>query len=206
MVNKLFAQCMLSLLIFILVASCGESIKNTNTEADNVTFFEDIIVGDSLEECLANGSIQYYGKPNAYLDYEWELKDSYVKSYFSKTGVSFDENQIVNEVFLSCTNAKGQGRNTKDEIDESLRFIMKYFSERYAGMKKSSIKSKVGCLYDEGQQFVWETPYLLIKVKNYKCLHDEVVCNSIHERLLAGPCPNEIFNGGDYVDVYITRK
>lgn len=185
--------------------SCNMKTSGVQIEAEDVAvpFWGDICVGDNLDECLTNGKIQYQ-EASAYIAYDWELTSVPANTCFTKTGVEFDNNSIVKKVFLSCANANTYKKSTKDEMKATLNYMMRYFSEHYGQMTKSHFNTNSGddCSNDSGTIFVWETDVLRIELKDYKCLHDEGVCKS----LLAGPCPSEFFNGGDYVDVYIIRK
>lgn len=178
--------------------------------AQSKVFFENICVGDNLEKCVANGLVEDTGGPNPRIAYKWGLTDSNIKSYFNYTGVGFDNNNIVKEIeLIAITDETGKSKNNID-TKKTLNFMLRYFAQRYSGMKQKNIytKNNTSCLYDVGTEYTWETASLTIHVKHYNCLHDETACEK--KKNPQGPlgdfCSQSFFYTGKYTKVNIIRK
>lgn len=188
------------LLIMISIMFIGNHIVN----AQSKVFFEKIYCGDKLEKCIANGLVQNTGGASAWNNHDWELTDSDIKSYFPRTGVVFDDNSTVKEIELLATDYLHENSASDVDVKRSFNYMLRYFSQRYSGMKQRKIntKNQSSCLYNVGTEYIWETPYLTIRVKHYNCLHDNESCKNNKN----GQCFNAFFYEGAYTRVNIIKK
>ena len=84
--------------------------------AQSKVFFEKIYCGDNLEKCIAHGLVQNTGGKTAWNTNDWELTDSNIKSYFPRTGVVFDGNNIIKEIELFASDY--QHENSPSDIED----------------------------------------------------------------------------------------
>lgn len=178
-----------------------------NTFAQSEVFFENINVGDNLEKCIAKGLVESTGGATNWNAYEWKLTDSNLNNYFQRTGVVFDNNNIIKEIELLASDYK---ENNKGDVDvkKSFNYILKYFTQRYSGMKvrKVNTKNSSSCLYDIGTEYFWETSNLIIQVKLYDCVHDEIICKTKPQGALGDFCADSFMNCGAFSKVNIIMK
>ena len=97
-------------------------------QSQPVVLFENIYIGDTLESCLANGTVQHNPDYNIEtlapnFKNQFELSNSSLaNSNFSYTGVWFDNNHIVKSIELSF-HQKESGKTAK----EVFNFMTQYF-------------------------------------------------------------------------------
>lgn len=136
--------------------------------------FENIYIGDTLESCLANGTVQQNPDydietlaPNFKNQFEL-ANSSLANSNFSNTGVWFDNNHIVKSIELSF-HQKESGKTAKDVFN----FMTQYFCQRYHGMRTDTVNEQwesdsYDLKYDkEGVKNIWETDGLRITLLSY---------------------------------------
>lgn len=125
--------------------------------------FENIYVGDNLETCLANGTVQY--KYNN----QFKLAETnLVANNFSYSEVKFNANNLVKEIELTF-----RQESKAKTADDVFSFMTQYFCQRYQGMRTESF-------YDEkrhekyeleywhkGVKNIWETDKIKIILKSY---------------------------------------
>ena len=188
------------ILIMISILVWGSHVAN----AQSKVFFEKIYCGDKLEKCIANGLVQNTGGASAWNNHDWELTDLNIKSYFPRTGVIFDGNNIIKEIELLASDYLHENSASDVDTKKSFNYMLRYFSQRYTGMKQRKINTRgqSSCTYDLGTEYIWETSYLIIKVKHYNCLHDNENCKNSKN----GHCFNESFNTGSFTKVNIFKK
>lgn len=188
------------ILITISIFAWGSHI----VKAQPKVFFEKIFCGDNLEKCIANELIQSTGGATAWNGHDWELTDADIQLHFPRTGVVFDGNNTVKEIELLASDYLHENSSSDVNTKNSLNYILRYFSQRYTGMKQREIdtKGKSSCTYDLGTEYIWSTSYLTIKVKHYKRLHDNENCINSKN----GQCFNAFFEEGTYTKVNITKK
>lgn len=136
--------------------------------------FENIYIGDTLESCLANGTIQHNPDYNIKtlapnFKNQFELANcSLANSYFSNTGVWFDNNNIVKSIEFSF-HQKETGKTAK----EVFNFMTQYFCQRYHGMRTDTVNEQweidsYELKYEkEGVRNIWETDKLIITLLSY---------------------------------------
>lgn len=128
-------------------------------------FFENINVGDDLETCLANGSVQY--KNNGI---SLELPSSNIATnYFTYNVVKFDQDNIIKEIKFTFH----QNNTTKTTAKEVSNYMVQYFCQRYKGMKVEEIHEKKKedgweIIYrQDGKKHIWETNKVKIILESY---------------------------------------
>lgn len=170
-------------------------------------FFENFNIGDKLEKCLANGLIQSSGGPHAGTPFEWELTDSNIKTYFQRTGVVFDNNNNIKEIELLASNYTNQNQRENVDVRNSFNYMLKYFSQRYSGMKKGEFNTKddTSCLYEVGTEYVWNTPYLTIRVQLFNTVHN-AIAHANKKSQLGDFCMDEWMRSGSFARVKIIKK
>lgn len=136
--------------------------------------FENIYIGDTLESCLANGTIQHNPDYNIKtlapnFKNQFELANSSLAdSNFSNTGVWFDNNHIVKSIELSF-HQKESGKTAK----EVFNFMTQYFCQRYQGIRTETLNEQwITDSYElkyekEGVRNIWETDKLKITLLSY---------------------------------------
>lgn len=136
--------------------------------------FENIYIGDTLESCLAKGTIQHnpdYNVKTLAPNFKnmFELANSNIaSSNFSHTGVWFDENNIVKEIELTF-----HQKNTGKTAKEVFNYMTQYFCQRYQGMKTDDVSEiwktdSYNLEYEKkGMQNIWETNNIKIILKSY---------------------------------------
>lgn len=136
--------------------------------------FENIYIGDTLESCLANGTVQHNPDYNIKtlapnFKNQFELANcSLANSYFSNTGVWFDNNNIVKSIEFSF-HQKETGKTAK----EVFNFMTQYFCQRYHGMRTDTVNEQwetdsYELKYEkEGVRNIWETDKLIITLLSY---------------------------------------
>ena len=136
--------------------------------------FENIYIGDTLESCLANGTVQYNPDYNIKtlapnFKNQFELANcSLANSNFSNTGVWFDNNNIVKRIEFSF-HQKETGKTAK----EVFNFMTQYFCQRYHGMRTDTVNEQwetdsYELKYEkEGVMNIWETDKLIITLLSY---------------------------------------
>ena len=136
--------------------------------------FESICIGDNLETCLAKGTVQNNPDYNVKtLDpnekNEFELANSRIaSSYFSNTGVWFNEKNIIKKIELKY-HQKESGKTAK----EVFNFMTQYFCQRYQEMRTETLNEQ--CVTDSyklkyekiGIKNIWETSKLRIVLQSY---------------------------------------
>jgi hypothetical protein len=196
---KKLILCIISINL-LLFTSC---IK-TSAQERKAVFLDQILIDDKLETLLSKGIVQSTGGANANIPYDWELGNHYIKRYFTKTGVEFDNKKQIKEIWLQCSNRGGS--RDYEAPKKAMNYMMKYFTGKYSSYseKKYKSKSETSCLYKEGKEYKWNTDKISISLKYYDVLHDENVCSKIPKSLLICPAPD--FGCGKYTVVTITRK
>ena len=136
--------------------------------------FENIYIGDTLESCLANGTVQHNPDYNIEtlapnFKNQFELSNSSLaNSNFSYTGVWFDNNHIVKSIELSF-HQKETGKTAK----EVFNFMTQYFCQHYHGMRTDTVNEQwetdsYELKYEkEGVRNIWETDKLIITLLSY---------------------------------------
>lgn len=165
-------------------------------------FFEKFNIGDKLEECLANGLIESSGG-----QFEWELTDSDIKTYFQRTGVVFDNNNTIQEIELLAYNYTNLNTNQNVDVSRSFNYMLQYFSQRYSGMKKGEFDTKddtTYCLYEVGTEYVWNTPDLTIRVQLFHSVHNAAF--HANKESVLGVCMDERMRSGTFARVRIIKK
>ena len=182
-------------------------IIGNNAFAQSKVFFDNISVGDNLEKCIAKGLVESTGGPNAGTPFEWELTDSNIKIHFQRTGVVFDNNNIVKEIELLASDYTNKNNRKSVDVKKSFNYMLQYFSQRYTGMKQRDFKTEgiSSCLYDVGKEYYWETSNLLIKVQLYNNIHNEEAHDK-QNRALGDFCMDEWMRSGKFAKVKIIRK
>lgn len=159
--------------------------------------FENIYIGDNLETCLAKGTVQNnpdYNKETVIKNdiSMIELANNHIAdSYFTKSEVIFDGNNIIKEIVLKFQqDKKGKGKTAK----EVFNYMTQYFCQRYQGMKTETIdEEKADNQYKEhgvkfsldGMANIWETSRIKMTLKSYdKTLIDRY---NIHKILNSEP-------------------
>ena len=144
----------------ILFAICVSIISACQAKPE--VFFEDIYVGDDIETCLAKGCVQYKNNDPS----SFKLSPfSQAMQYFTYSDVSFGENGIIKEIYLSYRQLKG-GRSALDVFN----YMTQYFSQRYDGMKTQAVnEDKIHPKYNmkynqEGMQVLWESSKVKISL------------------------------------------
>lgn len=189
------------ILIFFLTLSCNIHIGF----AQSKMFFENIHIGDNLEKCIANGLVESTDGVTAWNNHEWKLTDSNLNNYFQRTGVVFDNNNIIKEIELLASDYKNGNNENDVNVKRSFNYILRYFAQRYFGMKQKQINTKdtSSCLYEVGTEYVWETSNLIIQVKLYDCVHNERKCKGFQNTNF---CPDSWMNCGTFAKVNIIRR
>jgi hypothetical protein len=181
--------------------------------------FENINVGDNLETCLANGTIQNNPDYNIKtlapkFDNEmFELANNNIaNSNFTYTGVEFDENNIVREIKLKF-HQKETGKTAK----EVFNYMTQYFCQQYQGMKTEEVNEEwetdsYNLKYQKkGMKNIWETNKLKIILKSYNAIridksstYDENGQWSLY--LSAREDVAKIYYNGNWVELIISVK
>lgn len=142
--------------------------------------FENIYIGDTLESCLANGTIQHNPDYNIKtlapnFKNQFELSNSSLaNSNFSYTGVWFDNNHIVKSIELSF-HQKESGKTAK----EVFNYMTQYFCQLYQGMKTEEVNEEwVTDSYNleyqkNGIKNIWETNKLKIILESYDAIRED---------------------------------
>lgn len=194
---------MKNIIIFILISalcSCNNSVNKSNELLSQISY------GDTWELCIKKGVIQHTGGATAYKPYEWELTDSQITSYFPIAGVVFDNNNVIKELHLKAECNKNDSRG-EAKVKNAFNYILRYYTQRYSGMKSKKINTKNSnsCIYNIGTEYTWETPYAIIKIEFYNCVHDSEICNRLPKKF-PGVCVVYDYEGGTYTKVNIIRK
>ena len=135
-----------------------------------VVLFENINIGDNLETCLANGTVQQQ------YNNEFKLaKTNSIVNHFSYSEVKFDENNIIKDIELTF-----RQKDKEQTATEVFSFMTQYFCQRYHGMKTESFSDtkqheKFELKYwQEGMKNIWETDKIKIILKTYtnSAIHD----------------------------------
>ena len=129
--------------------------------------FENINVGDNLEVCLANGSVQH----NTDDENIFELRNNNIaNTYFTNSEVKFDEKSTVKEIILKFHESK-KGKTAK----EVFNFMTQYFCLRYEGMRSEKIDENWEderlerlAFKKEGIKNIWETNKTKIILESYR--------------------------------------
>lgn len=169
-----------------------------------IVFFENINIGDNLETCLANGTIQYRNNDN-----EFKLNSDIVNKYFNYSDVQFDERNIIKEAVMKYHHTKSN--NTAEEV---FNFMTQYFCQRYSGMKTTEINEErlhedydMKCRH-EGIKIVWETDKIKIILKSYYNTPDytPIPRNSENEVVFDWGADAAKELKGNWVELNITAK
>lgn len=144
-------------------------------QTEPVIFFEDIHIGDTLENCLANGTVQSNSDYNVKtlapkFDTEmFELANSNIANVdFTYTGVLFDENNIISEIRL-----KHHQDEKEETAKEVFNYMTQYFCQRYQGIKTEDINEEwetdsYNLKYNKkGVKNIWETNKLKVILQSY---------------------------------------
>ena len=131
-------------------------------------FFENINVGDDLETCLANGSVQYQTNSNVL-----ELaSDNIAMDYFTFNEVQFDENHIIKEIKFTF-HQNDKTNKTAQEVSNSM---IEYFCQHYQGMEIKEIhkeekveeyKANEIKVIKKGRKNSWQTNKINITLLSY---------------------------------------
>lgn len=143
----------------------------------NEVFYENIHVGDHLEKCLANGSVQY--NTNANINTLELTHPPIFDVFLSSNLVKFDEKNIVKELELSYSQRKdnGTGQYEDKKVNEVFNFMTQYFCQRYVGMKTEGIKEIISVdecdicevkLEKKGMRNIWETKHIKIILSTFE--------------------------------------
>lgn len=140
-----------------------------------IVFFENINIGDNLETCLANGTVQSNPDYNIKtlapkFDTEmFELANSNIaNANFTYTGVIFDENNIISEIRL-----KHHQDEKEETAKEVFNYMTQYFCQRYQGIKTEDINEEwetdsYNLKYNKkGVKNIWETNKLKVILQSY---------------------------------------
>ena len=133
-----------------------------------IVFFENINIGDNLETCLANGTIQYRNNDN-----EFKLNSDIVNKYFNYSDVQFDGSNIIKKAEMKYHQTK-----SSDTAEEVYSNMTQYFCQNYTGMitevmKETEIDSKSDVKYDKvGHKNIWETDKIIITLSSYNIYPD----------------------------------
>lgn len=93
--------------------------------------FENIYIGDTLESCLADGTVCYGDNEIS----SFELANSNIaRSYFSNSEVTFDYNNTVKEIRLKF-HQETPHKTAKGVFND----MTQYFCQRYQGMKTEEV-------------------------------------------------------------------
>ena len=152
----------------------GQSYRAQNKA---VVLFENIYIGDKLEKCLAQGTVQHNPDykietiaPNQKNMFEL-ANNKIANTYFSFTGVWFDKQNAVKNIELKF-HQKENGKTAK----EVFNFMTQYFCQRYQGMRtehvnEQSTTDSYELKYEkEGIKNIWETNEVKIIVKFYNAM------------------------------------
>ncbi len=164
----------LKTIIWCLIAFCL-----IGCQSQPEILFEDIIVGDNLEACLAKGTVQYNPDYNKKTTIEndiskIELANNYISDcYFTNSEVKFDKNDIIKEIVLKFQQDKKSTGKTAKEV---YNYMTQYFCQRYQNMRTMTINEEIADKnYDkysvkfmqEGLANIWETDRVKITLKSY---------------------------------------
>lgn len=168
-------NCFLCCMLFFWTGSQNGTGQIFRAQNKPEVLFENIYVGDDLEKCLAKGTIQHnpdykVGTIAPNQKNMLELANSNIaNSYFSYTGVWFDNYNIVKEIELNF-HQKESGKTAK----EVFNFMTQYFCQRYQGMRTETIKEhwttndSYKFKYEkEGIKNIWETNKVRITLQFY---------------------------------------
>lgn len=149
------------LIITIFLIGCQ---TNRKPLLDKDVFFEQICVGDNLETCLANGTVQYSPRNELKL-----ANIDIVRNNFTYTAVKFDEKNIIKEIEL--TFRKKVENKSSEEV---FSFMTQYLCQRYKGFKSEKISNEMRhelfdlSYWQEGIQNIWQTDKITIILKSYE--------------------------------------
>ena len=184
-------------IILAFVALLALNIQIINAQSKE--FIGGIYLGDTLEKCIANGTIESSGSPS----FTWELSDPNIKRYFPYSTVIFDHNNIIKEIKLNASRFLYDTKHV--DVAKSFNYILRYLSQRYTGMKRTEIKGNKAHFYDVGTEHTWNTSNFIIKVRYYEHKHDGGICSTIPKGAI-GVCMDDRLTSGTFVDVKITRR
>ena len=168
-------------MLFFLTGSLNCTGQSFRTQKKPEVLFDNIYIGDKLESCLANGTVQNNPDYNVrtlapkFDNDMFELANSNIaNANFTYTGVEFDENNIVREIRLKY-HQKETGKTAK----EVFNYMTQYFCQRYQGMKTEEVNEDWKTdSYDlkyqkRGMKNIWETNKLKIILKSYNAIRTD---------------------------------
>ena len=122
-------------------------------------------------------------------------------------GVVFDNNNNIKEIELLASNYTNQNQRENVDVRNSFNYMLKYFSQRYSGMKKAEFNTKddTSCLYEVGTEYVWNTPYLTIRVQLFNTVHN-AIAHANKKSQLGDFCMDEWMRSGKFAKVKIILK
>lgn len=156
--------------------------QNYRKQKQPEVLFENIYIGDNVETCLANGTVQINPDCNVntlapkFNNYMFELANNNIaNSNFTYTGVGFDGNNIVREIRL-IYHQKETGKTAK----EVFNYMTQYFCQRYQGMKTEEVNDEwvtdddYELKYKKvGIKNIWETNKLKIILQSYSAIRKD---------------------------------
>lgn len=168
-------------MLFFLVGCQNSTRQSFKTQKKPEVLFENIYIGDKLETCLANGTVQNNPDYNVntlapkFDNDMFELSNSHISNAnFTYTGVEFDKNNIVREIRLKYHQIEG-GKTAK----EVFNYMTQYFCQRYQGMRTEEVYEDWETdSYDlkylkRGMKNIWETNTHKITLTSYNAMRTE---------------------------------
>lgn len=134
-------------------------------QSQSEVLFENINIGDTLESCLANGTVCYGDNEIS----SFELANSPIaNSYFSSSEVIFDYNNTVKEIRL-----KFHQETPHKTAKEVFNYMTQYFCQRYQSMKTEQVDTvqidrEAHIEYSQsGIKHIWNTDNIKVVMMSY---------------------------------------
>lgn len=174
-------NCFLCCMLFFWAGNQNGTGQIFRAQNKPEVLFENIYIGDKLETCLANGTVQNNPNYNVktlapkFDNDMFELANSHIaNANFTYTGVEFDKNNMVREIRLKYHQKEG-GKTAK----EVFNYMTQYFCQRYQGMRTEEVNEEwetdsYNLKYQKrGMNNIWETNKLKIILTSYNAIRTE---------------------------------